>query len=126
MNWLAAKLLSLTSTSERRPSGSVGPSVMPSMLSSGIPSVSQVEQQRLLHRPDAAEHAGDAVEAVHVVRAGERDRVELDRVARAGRADRERALHREHELVVERQQLDEPVDRELVGGTGASAIGSVK
>ena len=31
-----------------------------------------------------------------------------------GRADRERALHREHELVVQRQQLDEAVDRELV------------
>ena len=32
--------------------------------------------------------------------AGQRDAIELDRVARAGCADRERALHREQELVV--------------------------
>src|SRR3954466_5039001 len=39
--------------------------------------------------------------------------VELDRVAGAGRADGERALHRDQAVVAERQQLDEPVDREL-------------
>ena len=78
----------------------------------------QVEQQRLLDRLDAAEQRRQAVEAVDVVRAGERDVVELDRVAGARRADRERALHREQELVVQRQQLDEAVDRELVCGHG--------
>ena len=116
MNAAGEKLLSLTSTSERRPSGRFGPNVIPSMLSSGIPSVVEVEQQRLLRRSDAAEQPRDAVEAVDVVGAGSDDVVELDRVPGAGRADGERALHREHELVVERQQLDEAVDGELVRG----------
>ena len=86
---------------------------MPSMLSSGIPSVRRSSSSVFCAGRMLPRRLGDAVEAVHVVRSGERDRVELDRVAGAGRADRERALHREHELVVERQQLDEPVDREL-------------
>jgi hypothetical protein len=53
-----------------------------------------------------------------IVRAVESDLVELDRVAGIRRPNRERALHREHELVVQRQQLDEAVDRELVRGHG--------
>ena len=69
----------------------------------------------LLERSRAAglpvELAVEAVGAVDVGRAGKRHPVELDRVARPGRADGERALHRDQELVVERQQLHDAVDR---------------
>ena len=119
------KLLSLTRTSERRPSGSLGPKVIPSTLSSGIPSTSRFKSS-VFHGLDRPEQGREAVEAVDVVRTGERDLVELDRVAGVRRADRERPLHREQELVVQRQQLDEAVDRELRRGHGGSAIGSVR
>ena len=82
------------------------------------PELVEVEQQRLRDRLNAAEQRRQAVEAVDVVGAGERDLVELDRIAGARRADRERTLHREQELIVQRQQLDEAVDRELVCGYG--------
>ena len=118
MNAAGQKLLSLTRISERRPSGRSGPNVIPSTLSSGIPSASRSSSSVFSTALDAAEQRREAVEAVDVVGAGERDVVELDRVPGPGRADRERALHREQELVVQRQQLDEAVDRELVRGHG--------
>ena len=67
MNWLAAKLLSLTSTSELPAVGQLGPERHPLDVVERDPERAQVEQQRLLHRPELPE-AGDAVEAVHVRR----------------------------------------------------------
>ena len=116
MNCAGAKLLSLTRTSVRRPSARSGPKVMPSTLSSGMPSASRSSSSALLHRLDRAELAGEARAAADVLGAGEVGGEELDRVPRAGRADRERPLHGEERVLVEREQLDEPVHREVRRG----------
>ena len=76
------------------------------------PELVEVEEERLLGRRHLAELV-EVVDAVDVGRAGEGDPVDPDGVARA---DRERPLHRQQELVVQRQQLHQPVDRELPGG----------
>jgi hypothetical protein len=112
------KLLSLTRISERRPSGRSGAERHAPDVVERNPERVEVEQQCLRDRLDRAEQCFEAVEAVHVVSAREGDLVELDRVACAGRADREPALHREEELVVQRQQLGEAVDGELGRGHG--------
>ena len=116
MNAAGEKLLSLTRISERRPSGRFGPNVIPSTLSSGIPSSSRSSRSDFWTGSMLPSSRARLSKPLTSSAPASDDVVELDRVAGAGRSDRERALHRDQELVVQREQLDEAVDGELVRG----------
>ena len=85
---------------------------MPSMLSSGIPSVRRSSSSVFCTGSPA--EPGDAVERRRrCPPPGTFDRVELDRVPVPGRADRERALHREHGLVLNGSSSTRPLTAKL-------------
>ena len=84
MNWLAAKLLSLTSTTRLAAVRQPRPERQALDVVERDAERVEVEQERLPRRTARCRTPRDAVDAVDVGRAGERDRVELDRVARPG------------------------------------------
>ena len=95
VNCVGAKLLSLTSSSVRRPSRRRGPKVIPSTLSSGRPSTSRLSSSVFSTGSITPNRPARLLRAADVVCVLQIDPEELDLVAGSRSADRERPLHGE-------------------------------